>query len=541
MIFVILISFFSLAVRSYFNRTQKTADFGGKYQEGIIGQQPRFLNPILAQTNDTDRDLVQIIFSSLLKYDEADNLVSDLAESYEIKDNGLIYEFTLRKDAKWHDKEPLTADDVVFTVKTIQSPEYKSPLKINWSGVEAEKVDDYTVRFTLKNIYAPFLHNMTVGILPKHLWAGISAQNFPLAEYNLKPIGSGPYKFKELKKDKSGTIQFIELEKNKNFYLKEPYISNLVFRFYQSETAAVQAFNKRQVDGLNFISAGQKSKIVRRDINVYQIGLPRYFAVFFNQTQSKALSDKTVRLALSYATDKKEIIEKVLSGNGLAMDSPLLPGLLGYTAETKIYDFAPEHARNILEANDWKDNDNDGLREKKIGSEEIKLEITLITTDWSELKEAANLLKEQWEKVGAKINLETVGPGMIRGDYIRPRNYQALLFGEVLGADPDPFAFWHSSQKRDPGLNLSLYDNKKVDKLLEEARQILEPENRIGKYKEFQELLIDEAPAIFLYSPAYLYPVDTKIKGISFKNLSLPSQRFSQIENWYIKTDRVWK
>jgi len=530
-----------LAVRSYFNRTQKIADFGGNYQEGIIGQQPRFLNPILAQTNDTDRDLVRIIFSSLLKYDDQGNLVSDLAESYEIKDNGLAYEFFLRKDVKWHEKEPLTADDVVFTVKTIQNPEYKSPLKINWSGVEVEKVDDYTVRFTLKNTFAPFLHNMTVGILPKHLWAGISAQNFPLAEYNLKPVGSGPYKFKELKKDKSGAVQFIELEKNKNFYLKKPYINNLIFRFYQSEAAAVQALNKRQVDGLNFISTAQKSKIIRRDINVYQISLPRYYGVFFNQTQIKPLSDKTVRLALAYATDKKEIVERVLGGNGLSVDSPLLPGLLGYTTETKIYDFAPEHARNILEANNWKDNDNDGLREKKIGGEEIKLEITLITTDWPELKDAANLLKEQWEKLGAKINLETINLRMIQEDYIRPRNYQALLFGEVLEADPDPFAFWHSSQKRDPGLNLSLYDNKKVDKLLEEARQILDPETREKKYKEFQELLINDLPAVFLYSPAYLYPVDTKIKGISFKNLSLPSQRFSQIENWHIKTDRVWK
>ena len=328
-----------MAVRSYFNRTQKIADFGGNYQEGIIGQQPRFLNPILAQTNDTDRDLVRIIFSSLLKYDDQGNLVSDLAESYEIKDNGLAYEFFLRKDVKWHEKEPLTADDVVFTVKTIQNPEYKSPLKINWSGVEVEKVDDYTVRFTLKNTFAPFLHNMTVGILPKHLWAGISAQNFPLAEYNLKPVGSGPYKFKELKKDKSGAVQFIELEKNKNFYLKKPYINNLIFRFYQSEAAAVQALNKRQVDGLNFISTAQKSKIIRRDINVYQISLPRYYGVFFNQTQSKPLSDKTVRLALAYATDKKEIVERVLGGNGLSVDSPLLPGLLGYTTETKIYDF----------------------------------------------------------------------------------------------------------------------------------------------------------------------------------------------------------
>ena len=538
--FVILFSLMSLAVKDYLDKTEALPDYGGTYEEGIIGQ-PRFLNPVLAQINDADRDLTQIIFSSLLKHDGRGNLIPDLAKNYEIKENGLVYEFFLKENIKWHDGETLTADDIVFTINTIQNPEYKSPLRINWNGVKVEKIDDYAVRFKLNNIYAPFLHNMTVGILPKHLWAGISAQNFHLAQYNHEPVGSGPYKFKELKQNKSGVIQSIELKKNKDFYLKDPYIENLIFEFFQNEETAIQALNKKQVDGLNFFSAAQQSKIQNKSANIYRINLPRYYAVFFNQTKTKVLSDKTARLALAYATDKKEIIEKILNNEGLVADSPLLPNSLGYTKEIKIYDFAPEHAKNILRADGWKDTDGDGILEKKINNENLKFEITLVTADWPELIKAANLIKEQWGKIGAKINLEIAGLGAIQEDYIRPREYQAILFGEVLGSDPDPFAFWHSSQKRDPGLNLALYDNEKIDKVLEEARQNLDKKIRIEKYEEFQKLLVDDVPAVFLYSPAYLYPVNKKVKGVSLENLPLPSYRFSQIENWYIKTKRVEK
>ena len=538
--FVILFSLMSLAVKDYLDKTEALPDYGGTYEEGIIGQ-PRFLNPVLAQINDADRDLTQIIFSSLLKHDGRGNLIPDLAKNYEIKENGLVYEFFLKENIKWHDGETLTADDIVFTINTIQNPEYKSPLRINWNGVKVEKIDDYAVRFKLNNIYAPFLHNMTVGILPKHLWAGISAQNFHLAQYNHEPVGSGPYKFKELKQNKSGVIQSIELKKNKDFYLKDPYIENLIFEFFQNEETAIQALNKKQVDGLNFFSAAQQSKIQNKSANIYRINLPRYYAVFFNQTKTKVLSDKTARLALAYATDKKEIIEKILNNEGLIADSPLLPNSLGYTKEIKIYDFSLEHAKNILRADGWKDTDGDGILEKKINNENLKFEITLVTADWPELIKAANLIKEQWGKIGAKINLEIAGLGAIQEDYIRPREYQAILFGEVLGSDPDPFAFWHSSQKRDPGLNLALYDNEKIDKVLEEARQNLDKKIRIEKYEEFQKLLVDDVPAVFLYSPAYLYPVNKKVKGVSLENLPLPSYRFSQIENWYIKTKRVEK
>ena len=545
LILIIAGSCVTLLFNFYINQTIIEPKIGGEYKEGILGQ-PRYINPVLAQTNDVDRDLVQLVYSSLFKYDNQGNLIPDLAKEYSLGEDGLTYNVSLKRNVHWHNGEQFSADDVIFTIRTIQDPEYNSPLRNIWQGVEIEKVDEFTVLFRLNNIYAPFLHNLTVGILPKHLWAGISGQNFPLAEYNLKPIGSGPYKFKEYVKNKDGKIESIKLVRNENFYLlfenriQSPFIKNIILKFYSNQTNLTDAYQKRQIDGLSSLSTANQSEI-KNNLNIYEIKLPIYYAVFFNQTGSKALANKTVRLALAYATDKEEIINKVLNGKGTRVDSPLLPNWPNYTAETNIYDFAIEHAKNILEADSWIDSDNDGIREKGEGEEEIRLEISLLATNWSEIKQTAELIKEQWEKIGVKVNLEIVDAANIQKDYIRPREYQAILFGEVLSADPDPFAFWHSSQKKDPGLNLALYQNKDVDELLQDARQTLDQETREGKYAEFQKLLMEDVPGVFLYSPSYIYPVNKKVRGISIEKLAQPSQRFSQVENWYIKINRIWK
>jgi len=535
-----LISIAILIFGVYASKTNVIPQLGSNYKEGILGQ-PRFINPILAQTNDADRDLSQLVYSSLFKYDGQGNLIPDLVEEYSIEQDNLTYNISLRQDVFWHDEEPLTANDVIFTIRTIQDPEYKSPLKNNWQSVRIEKVDEYSLRIKLNNVYAPFLHNLTVGILPRHLWAGISAANFPLAQYNLKPIGSGPYKFKEFKKDEDGQVTSMEFIRNKEYYLTDgPFIEKITIRFYKSQDDLISAYQKRQVQGLSFFSPANQSGL-KNNLNIHEVKLPIYYAVFFNQTKSKALADKTVRLALSHATNKQEIIEKVLAGKGETVDLPLLKNWPGYKEDVKVYDFALEHAKNILEDANWKDSDEDGVREKTINSQETRLEIDLVASDWPEFKQTAEILKEQWEKVGAQVNLIIIDATDIQQEYLRPRNYQALLFGEVLSAQPDPFAFWHSTQKKDPGLNVAFYDNKKVDKLLQDARQTIEEEKRNEKYAEFQELLINDVPAVFLYSPTYLYPVSKKVKGIEIGKLAQPSYRFSQVENWFIKTKRVWK
>lgn len=547
LLLLIVVSVALLAINFALSRTYLQPKVGGNYREGIVGQ-PRYINPVLSSTNDADRDLVQLIYSSLFKYDNQGTLIPDLAESYSVEDDGLTYNISLKKDVFWHDGKPLTADDVVFTVKTIQNPEYQSPLRSIWQNVEVEKIDNHRLVFKIKTVYAPFLHNLTFGILPRHIWSGISGGNFLLAEYNLKPIGSGPYQFKKFSKTaKNGRIESIELVRNERYYLTAddepsgPFLEKIILYFYNSEDKLIEACRKRQIDGLAFISRNNLP-LLKDSFVLHQIKLPLYYAVFFNQTKSKALADKTVRLALAYATDKKTLLEKVLDNKGIVVDSPLLPDCLGYSKEIKIYEFALEHANNILDEAGWIDRDKDGIREKEINGELTKLEINLLASDWPEIKQTAELIKEQWEKIGAQVNLEIVDSITLQKEYLKPRQYEALLFGQALAGDPDPFAFWHSSQSKDPGLNLALYQNKDVDKLLEEARQNLDKEKRAEQYSEFQKLLVDDLPAIFLFSPDYLYPTNKKVKGVSeIKKLPTHAQRFSQIENWYIKTNRLWR
>ncbi len=537
MLCLILVSSLFLLGKSWLENTRVVPATGGKHIEGVVGI-PRFVNPILAQTNDVDMDISSLIFSSLVKIDSQGNLVPELAEKFEIDQDQKTYTFFLRKDVFWHDGEPFNASDVVFTAQAIQDPRYKSPLRTKLQGVEIEKIDDYTVQFKLKDVYAPFLYNLDFGILPKHIWEYIPSEFIELAEYNLKPIGSGPFKFLKLKKDKKGEIKSFYLEKFKDYYSKAPYIEKIIFKFYPSQEQLLSAYNKKEVLGVAGISPKNFKKIkAGNNFNLLELSTTQYFAIFFNQTKSKPLANKTVRLALAYATDKEEIIQEIFDGRARNINSPILPGMLGFTQDTKIYDFAPEHAKNILEADGWKDTDGDGVREK----EEVKLEIELVVSEWPELKSSAEILAKQWERIGVLPHLKVLGISEIQQNYIRPREYEALLFGQSLGPDPDPFAFWHSLQRRDPGLNLAMYTNKETDILLQEARLTLDESVRIENYEEFQKKLIQDVPAIFLYSPSYLYLASKSIKQEMPPLITNPSQRFAGIEEWYIKTKRVKK
>ena len=533
---VIVISLFAIPIGYWSSITFAGPDFGGSFTEGLVGE-PRFINPLIL-SNDTDRDLAQLIYSGLLKNDGKGNFIPDLAQSFSISDDGLIYRFSLKKNVRWHDGRNFSTDDVIFTVKTTQNPDFSSPQRINWQGVETVKIDDLSLEFRLKNPYVQFINNLSLGILPAHLWQEVKPSNFILYELNLKPIGTGPYKFFKLKKDKSGRITSYELEADKNHFLNRPYIDSIKFKFYSTEETLVQSFNLSGVDSLSGLSPVNLMNLrFPGKVKIQKIKIPRYFAVFLNQNQSDALSDKNIRLAMAHSVNKDNIIETI-SGSGFKADSPIIPEVFrNFEGNIKKYDYNPEFARQILQNSLWLDEDGDGFREKN-GK---KLEVELAVPLKRELVEIGQQLKKEWENVGIKINLINAPTTELQQKFIQPRSYQALLFGEVLNIEPDPFSFWHSSQKKDPGLNLALYDNKGADKLLEEAKQTLNPVARAGKYKDFQNLVIEDLPAIFLYSPQYIYPQAKKIKGLKDELLGLPSERFANIEKWYIETRRVRK
>ncbi|MBI2674522.1 MAG: hypothetical protein HYX22_02190 [Candidatus Yanofskybacteria bacterium] len=535
LVLVILGSIVAIPFTTYFHFTVQAPDYGGKFTEGMVNG-PRHINPLLSQANDTDRDLVYLIYSGLLEYNGEGKIVPDLAQSYEISSDGLNYTVYLKEDARWHDGKRVTADDIIFTIQTAQNSDYGSPQRINWQGVQIEKVNDLAVMFKLQARYAQFLNNLTVKILPKHIWQDVKPINFALSEFNLKPIGSGPYKFDRLKKDKDGRIRSYQLLANKDFYGGRPFINDIEIKFYVSEDEMIDAYNRNEIEGLSFVSPDnlKRTKFKQR-LNLRELQLPRYFAVFFNQNKSAILSDKNVRLALSHATDKNTLIEKVLGSRGVAVHSPMMGGVLDIPNSVKKYEHDPELAKTILETAGWKANEN-GILSKK----DQRLSIKITTSTWPELTEVAKIIKEQWEDVGAQVDIEVLPTPELQ-QTIKDRNYEALLFGTVLNIDPDPFSLWHSSQKRDPGLNLALYDNKAADTLLEDARQTLNPLERAKKYDDFQKLAIEDIPAVFLYNPLYIHGQAKKIKSSNGKLISLPSDRFINIEGWYIDTKRVWR
>jgi len=537
--FLLLVLFGSAAswgVFAYFSHTQSVPKYGDAYTEGIIGQ-PQHINPVISQTNNTDEDIAQVVFNGLFKYNRQGELENDLAGDYDISEDKLTYTVHLKEGVLWHDGEIFSADDVLFTINLIQNPAYKSPLRSNWQGITASLQDKNTLILKIAKPYAGFLNNLTFGILPKHLWENISPDKFPLTDLNLQPIGTGPYKFSAAQKDTQGNILSYKLVANPNYFGGKPYISKITFNFYSDEDMIMDALNKKEIMGINSISAQLISGIKNQQSTlVHKFNIPRYFAVFFNQTKSVALATDEVRKALSYAIDRENIIRDILGGSGHPVYSPILPNMLGYTEDLEKYEFNPDKANQILDEAGWKRGE-DGIRAKN----GTALEFSLLTTDLAELSQTAELLKNQWEKIGARTNIQTYSIFDLQQNYIRPREYDALLFGQVLGADPDPYSFWHSSQKKDPGLNLSLFGDSETDKLIEAGRVEFDADKRAGIYRDFQQKLAAEAPAVFLYSPNYIYSVNRKVQGIDIQNLVFPAERFADISHWYIKTKRIWK
>ncbi len=481
--------------------------------------------------------MARLIYSGLFKYDSEGKISPDLATSYDLSDDKTTYTVHLRENVAWHDGEAFDASDVAFTINLLSDPSFKSPLRNNWQGIATSVLDSHTLQFKIDTPYAGFLSNLIFGILPKHLWNAITPDNFSLNPLNLKPIGTGPYKYDSVQKDSNGNVVAYKLVSNPNYFTGKPYISKMTFNFYVDEDTALSALNRKEIMGIGGLSSEKINDIkVQKSTAIYKLDLPRYFAVFFNQTKSVPVASDEVRQALSLATNRQEIIDKVLDGNGHSVYSPFLPGMIGYSPDTAQAEFNVDKANQLLDEKGWNKN-GDGIREKN----GTALKIHLITTDWGELTQTADILKSQWGKIGVQVNIDSLSISDVQENYIRPREYEALLFGQVVGADPDPYSFWHSSEKKDPGLNLSLFGDSISDKLIEDGRMQFDSGKRAQDYIDLQKIIATEIPAIFLYSPNYAYPVSKNVQGIELKNLISPSGRFSDANTWFIKTKRVRK
>ncbi len=626
-----IISFISLSAIFYLNNTEKIPASGGKYVEGLIGS-PRFLNPIYSPANDVDRDITSLLFAGLMKNNASGDLLPEMIER--IEEEGRSFIVKMKDDLRWSDGEPITADDLVFTIKTIQNPDYRSPLRPDWVGIKIEKISDNEVRFELEQESLAFLNKLSLRIVPFHIWRDVPSQNFPLSQYNLNPVGSGPYRLKDINENQWGKIDSLELERNPFYHGNKPHIEEITFVFFDNKEDLLTAARRKEIQGFSVISPKNYTEIIQTtNLAGYRFQLPRYFALFFNLERSGDVKDVRIREAINYAINKEEIIELALSGRGTAVNSPILPIMHGLSFEG-IHEFNPEKANEILDNLGLRKNDNGfrerivqeqhvfsftkdintgaqgeevrelqrclmflgeddsdlfpdgritgfygaetrdavvGLQEKyreeiltpsgfskgtgmvaestrsklnelcsDIPEESSEISFTITTVDQSLMIETAEIIKTQLENIGIRIYIEAYDRGTLERDVIKPRDYEIILFGKAFESIPDPFPFWHSSQRNEFGLNLTMYENEKVDELLEDIRREMDKEKRNEKLESFQEMITNDTPAIFLYNPDYLYFLNSKIKGLQPGKLINPSDRFSQIENWHIKTKRVW-
>lgn len=512
----------------YYGTTLEPAP-GGSYREGIVGQ-PTFLNPLIAQS-DVDKSINKLLYSDFL----------DLVERHDVNDEHTVWTFTMKQDLEWSDGKPITSNDVLFTVEAIQDPDTRSPLSPTWQGIAVERVSEYEIRFTLKSPYAFFLENMEeLTIVPQHVFGTIPLANLRLSDYNLEPVSSGPYVFEHLTKKKDGFITSYVLRANDHSPQDETLISEFFLRFFPTYEEATVAFNRREIDALGGIDYQELSSL-QITHNVSALQMPRYYALFLNQNATLPLKEKAVRQALGLAVDRPRIIETVLHGYATPLMGPLHPQLSGY--DSTAYETAsssPETARATLQNAGWVPN-SEGVREKKSGKETMLLEFSLIVPDIAFLKETAEIIKDNWAEIGVRLTLTVLSPAEITRDTIKTRNYQMILFGNILRTSPDLFSFWHSSERFSPGLNLALYDNRTVDTLLETIRKEFDEDERNKDLTRLQTIIYEEVPAIFLFSPHYLYAHPKDLGGFEPGLIVTPAHRFQGVAKWYLETARVFK
>ena len=325
---------------------------GGEIREGVIGT-PRFINPVLA-LSDADRDISALVYSGLMKANDNGDLIPDLAESYEVSKDGLSYIFYIKEKALFQDNEPVTADDVLFTINKVRDPLIKSPKKINWEGVAVEKIDQKTVKFSLKKPFASFLENTTLGILPEHLWGSLSPEEFGLSDYNTSGIGSGPFMVKSIRKS-AGIPKSYELEAFNKYSGGRPMLEKIIFNFYLNEKELISALEGGSVAQASALSPGNAKFLEEKGYHVSAAMLPRIFGLFFNQAENIIFSDKKVVEAIDIGINKQRIVENVLLGYGEAIESPLPAELKEFPQNAPAWEESNiEEAKKILATGGWK-------------------------------------------------------------------------------------------------------------------------------------------------------------------------------------------
>lgn len=502
---------------------------GGDYTEGMVGQ-PAFINPVLA-VSEIDQSLVRLIFSR----------VEDLMPKMELSEDGKTLKARLENEVFWSDGERLTSDDIVFTVQKIKDEEARSPLFEDWRGISVRRISELEVEFELTGQAGFFGDRVkNLYILPRHIFKDVPPTNWRISDFNLKPVGSGPFRFADFSKKSNGFITEYKLEVNPDYYKEKPLIEKFNFAFFPTTDDLIAGFNDGGVDGVGGLTINEITGI-RRPYEKLAFKLPNYYAVFMNQSRNPLLKEIGFRKVLAATAPRETIVQVALGNLGSPEWGPIpLETTLGDATIKEGYAFTTS-AAEILDNLGWKfDETQTGFRKKLIGKTETNLELTLTVPEIDFLKSAAEELKKEWEKLGMKINIVSIGQDEIK-EVIKNRDYELVLYGNVLNERLDLNSFWHTSQRFSPGLNLSMYSSKEVDRLIGKIASTGDVTKSKEDFKSLQKLITEDFPAVFLFSLDYVYVANKDLKGVELNLISEPADRFDSVANWHLKTVRVLK
>lgn len=513
---------------------------GGIYTEGLVGALSR-LNPLLDQNNPADRDINRLLFSGLVTFNAAGLPMPGLADSWGVSQDGTIYNFSIRPNAVWHDGIPVTVDDITYTLDLIKSDASFFPADVRemWKQVQIKKLNEKTIQFILPEPFAPFLDYLTFGLVPKHILESTPVEQLAAATFNLAPIGTGPYRFQRLIVE-NGQVTGVELRAFDKYYGRKAFMDQVVFRYYPSAAAALDAYRQGQVLAISQITPDILSQtLAEPTINLYTGRLPELSLVLFNLNNPEVtfLQDSKLRRALLMGLNRQQIVDKLLAGQAIVADGPILPGTWAYYEKVEHLSYDPDSAIGLLKAADYKIPASGGeVRADKNGQ---LLEMTLLYPDDALHASIAQVIQTNWALLGVNVNLEAVAYDVLVNERLAPRSYQAALVDLNLmrSPDPDPYPFWHQSEATG-GQNYSQWDDRTASEYIEQARVIPDFNVRARLYRNFQVIFAKELPSLPLYFPVYSYGVSRTVLGAQMPPLFDTSDRFLTVADWYLVTRR---
>lgn len=514
--------------------TEEQPAQGGTYVEGVAGT-PASLNPLLASFNDADRDLTALLFSGLTRLDGDGTVRPDLAQEWSVANDGKTYNFLLRDDARWHDGQPVTPEDVALTVRLLQDKDLKGnpELAALWRKVKVETNGDAGVRFNLEQPFAPFLTYTGLGVLPRHAVGAVQAKDLAAASFNAAPIGTGPFRIGE------ASLEQVTLAANASAHEGSPLLEKIQFRFLPDDASLAAALATRQVEGgLLRPSVGKEAIDRLHGVEELQLHVaPRAsYSLLFLNTRSPFFKERAVRQAFAYGVDPVKLVQDVVGGQGIPAEGPIAKDSWAFDQGVWRYSYDPAKAAQLLEEQGWKPN-SAGIREK----DGQLFKFGLLTNDDKARIALGDELAAQLKRIGVQADVASSGVTGLVQNFLLPRKFDAVLYGIDPGYDPDPYPLWHSTQASGEGLNLSVFAQPEVDQLLEKARTSTSAEERRRLYKQFQAAFAEEVPSVPLYHPLYTYALPRTVKGVSLGLLYDTSSRFLNVREWYKDTKRVFR